>query len=123
MWNLTAGGREGILFIFLQAKLRTAKQTKIGTASITDSAAVQQLDCNSHLCSTFPDEFLPDPVGQWWQTLFSDVKHFFKAWVSVPSASSNMCFYQCWQQCQLLSIIALESFLDPDDFQITLDTK
>lgn len=77
MWNLTAGGREGILFIFLQAKLRTAKQTKIGTASITDSAAVQQLDCNSHLCSTFPDEFLPDPVGQWWQTLFSDVKHIF----------------------------------------------
>lgn len=123
---LTACAGEGILFIlvFLQANLRAAKQAKIRTTSLTDSAVAQELDSSSHLCPVFPDEFIPDPVGQWRQALHFPVSNiFFFKTRFCASASSNLCFYQCWQQYQLLRITALEGFLDPDCFQITLNIK
>lgn len=65
------------MFVFLQAKLRASKQVR--PTSITNKAGVQELDSSSHLCPVFPDELLPDPAEQWWQTLhFSNVKHSLK---------------------------------------------
>lgn len=76
-----------VYFIFLQAKLRAAKQAKIRTTSITDNAGVQELHCSSHLCPVFPDEFLPNPVGQWWQTLHFPMSNiFFKAQFCVSAS-------------------------------------
>lgn len=45
MWNSSLPGLEKeSYFIFLQAKLKAAKQAKIRTTSITDNAGVQELD-------------------------------------------------------------------------------
>lgn len=97
-WNhsLQGVGKGFCLFDFPARKIKTAKQAKIRTASITDNAGVQQLDCSSHSCSALPDKFLPDPVGQWWKTLSSGV--FFKKYV----------FFKAWfscSQCQLKSVL------------------